>query len=150
MSKDKKSSQNKGKGNRDVRSSGTAGLYPSERELIIVAKSEHELRVTRKGITSAIGSDVSQLADLLSTEGVTMHPLFGISEERIKLEVSALEGITNTKMPDMSVYYRVDAPDERLDELAEKIQHIDTIESVYIKPPTEPAEIFLMYLVPRD
>jgi hypothetical protein len=103
-------------------SSKQKGLFSSERELILIAKSEPELRVTRRGITSAIGSDVAPLADLLSTEEVTIHPLFGVNEERMKLEVATLEAAIDTKMPNMSVYYRVEVPDERLNKIAEKLR----------------------------
>ena len=145
----KRSSQNR-RDDTNAKTSRTIGLYPSERERIIVAKSDREVPATRTGVASATGSDVSQLADLISTQGVTIHPLFGISEKRMKHEVSTLERVANTEMPDMSLYYRVDAPDERLEDLAEKLQRVDTVESVYIKPPTEPAGLFLRDLRPRD
>jgi hypothetical protein len=73
-----------------------------------------------------------------------------MNEERMKLEVSTLEQTTDTKMPDMSTYYRVDAPDERLDALAKKLRKMEVIESAYIKPPAEPAQLLLLDVVPRD
>jgi hypothetical protein len=149
MSKEKRSSKKRSRDDTTAKYTKTKG-YPSERELIVIVKSDREVRATRTGIASATGSDVSQLADLVSKEGVTMRPLFGISEERIKHEVSTIEKATDTEMPDMSLYYRIDAPDEQLEDLAERLHHVDTVESVYIKPPAEPAELFLTDLTPRD
>lgn len=39
----------------------------------------------------------------------------------------------------LSLFYRVDAPDDRLDELAERLRKQELIEAAYVKPPIEPA-----------
>ena len=111
--------------------------FPPERELIVVAKREVGLRATRESVASLTGADVSSLADLLASEGVTLRPLFGVSEERLQAEAASLAAETGAEVPDLSVYYRVDAPDERLDELAERLRQSEVVETAYVKPPAE-------------
>ena len=114
---------------------------PAERELIVVAKRELGLRATREGVASATGADVSPVADLLVAEGITLKPLFGVSEDRLQAQVASLVAETGAEVPDLSVYYRVDAPDERLDELAERLRQSDAVEAAYVKPPAELPQI---------
>jgi len=122
---------------------------PLERELIVVAKRDLGLRATREGLASVTGADVSPLADLLASEGLTVEPLFGASEERLQAQTASLAAETGADVPDLSVYYRVEAPDERLDELAERLQQIEGIEAAYVKPPAEPAEFGLNDMAPQ-
>jgi hypothetical protein len=78
------------------------------------------------------------LTDLLASEGITMEPLFGLSEERMRDRTASLAAETGEAPPELSVYYHVDAPDERLDDLAEALLRIDLVEAAYVKPPGEP------------
>jgi hypothetical protein len=121
----------------------------TERELIVVAQPQAELRATREDVFSARGADIAPLEELLSSEGVSMRPLFGISEERLRTETSSLAATTGADVPDLSVYYRVDAPDERLDELAERLREQDVIEAAYVKPPVAPPQL-LNEMAPRS
>lgn len=122
---------------------------PYERELIVVAKHDLGLRATREGVASVTGVDVSLLTDLLASEGLTLKPLFGVSEERLQAKTAALTTETGAYVPDLSVYYSVEAPDERLDDLAERLQQMEGIEAAYVKPPTEPAESRLNDMLPQ-
>jgi hypothetical protein len=121
----------------------------NKRELIVVAKHDIGLRITREDITSASGANVSSLKDLLAVEGLTLEPLFGIGEEQLQAKTASLAAQTRSNVPDLSVYYRVEAPDERLDYLAKRLQQSELIEAVYVKPPTEPAEFRLKSMQPQ-
>ncbi len=121
---------------------------PLERELIIVAKRDLGLRATREGVASVTGVDVSPLADLLASEGIALEPLFGVSEERLQAQTASLAAETGAEVPDLSVYYHVEAPDERLDELAERLRQMEGIEAAYVKPPAEPADFRLNDMAP--
>lgn len=112
--------------------------FPMQRELIVIAKREVGLRATRDGVASVTGSDVTPLADLLASVGVTLRPLFG-SEQQIQERTAAVAAQINQDVPNLSVYYRVDAPDDRLDELATQLRQLEVVEAAYIKPPAEPA-----------
>jgi hypothetical protein len=122
---------------------------PLERELIVVAKRDLGLRATREGVASVTGADVSPLTDLLASEGLTLEPLFGVSEERLQAKTASLAAETGADVPDLSVYYHVEAPDERLDDLAKRLQKVEGIEAAYVKPPAEPAEFRLNDMAPQ-
>lgn len=109
----------------------------SQRELIVIAKRAVGLRATKEKMFSTAGADIGPLEDLLTSEGVTLRPLFGVSEQRIRDRVTALTAETGEELPDLSVYYAVDAPDERLDELAEQLRKNDAVEAAYVKPAAE-------------
>lgn len=111
-------------------------LSPTPRELIVIARSDIELHATPSAVRST-RADVTPLSNLLNAEGIRMQPLFGASEARIR---HATASATPT-LPDLASYYQVDAPDQRLDELAEKFRQLDTIEAAYVKPPGEPPVI---------
>ena len=112
-----------------------------ERELIVVANPEAGLRASREGVSSAAGADVAPIADLLRSEGVTLRPLFGLSEERLIERTTAMAAsaaaVGAEGVPDLSVYYRVEAADERLDELAEQLRESEAVTAAYVKPPGE-------------
>lgn len=122
---------------------------PFKRELVVIARSDSGLRATRDGVASVMGADVSPLENLLNAEGATLQPLFGLSEDRLQAEVAALATEGETDIPDLSVYYHVEAPDARLDALAEQLRQLETIEAAYVKPPAEPALITLNEMAPR-
>jgi len=113
-----------------------------ERELVVITKREAGLRVTRDGFASVTDADVTTLADMLATEGVTLQPLFGVSEERLENATLALTAATGLEVPHLSVYYRVQAPDERLDEIATRLREQKIVEAAYIKPATEIPQMF--------
>jgi subtilisin family serine protease len=113
----------------------------TERELIVIVKHEVRLQVTKEGVASIEGADVTPLADLFASEGISMRPLFGVAEERLKYKAASLASETGVEVPDLSVYYRVDAPDERLDELAERLRKMEIVEAAYVKPPVELPQI---------
>ena len=119
-------------------------VVTSERELIVVAEPDYGLRSTSEGATSVTGANIGPLNDFLASEGVTLRPLFGVSEERLLARTAEMVA----DVPDLSVYYRVEAPDERLDDLANRLQNMDGIEAAYIKPPTEPAQMRLNDMLP--
>lgn len=105
----------------------TSEEFPLKRELIVIARHEVGLRAAREAVVSATGSDVGPLTDLLAAEEVTLQPLFGVSEERLQAKAALLVAETGAEIPDLSVYYQVEAPDERLDELAERFQQLDAV-----------------------
>ncbi len=121
---------------------------PTERELIVVARPEAGLRATMAGVASATGADVGSLATVLAAEGVRLRPLFGMTEERLQAQVASLAAETGEALPDLSTYYRVDAPDERLDALAASLRDLDVVEAAYVKPGAEPPFLPVAEAVP--
>lgn len=111
---------------------------PIERELIAIARREARLRATREGVASVEGADVTPLTNLLASESVTLRPLFGISEERIQARTASLAAEAGAEVLDLSVYHKVEAPDERLEELTAPLRGQEVVEAAYVKPPVEP------------
>src|SRR5438093_5802939 len=108
----------------------------TERELIVLAEPAAGIRATREGVASATGQDVSSLSEVLSAGGARMRPLFGPTQERTR---SAMLTTAAPDQPDLSHYYRVEAPDENLDDLAEELRRHRAVRAAYVKPPAEPA-----------
>jgi hypothetical protein len=103
---------------------------------VVITKADAQLRIAKGPAIARSGVDVSPLNDLLETEGISMKPLFG-SEERILGRTASLMKETGEAIPDLSVYYHVEASDERLDELAERFRQLDVVEAAYVTPPGE-------------
>lgn len=114
-------------------------LPKSPRELVVITKPDAKLRISGNSAVSLEKSvKVSPLNDLLATEGISMNPLFGLEEDRIQALTSSLERKINKPVPDLSNYYHVVAPDDRLDALAERFRELDVVEAAYVKPSAEP------------
>ena len=122
--------------------------FASGRELIVIASPDLGLRARGESVASVTGSDINPLSDLLASEGIRLRPLFGTSEERVQAQVASAAEETDAELPDLSVFYRVEAPDERLEDLAASLRQMDGIEAAYVKPPAEPAQVVLNDMTP--
>ncbi len=114
---------------------------PSEPELIMVAESGLGMRARREGLASVSGADVSPIASLLSRSKASCQPLFGESEERVQEEMAAMataEG-PEQELPDLSLYYKIDAPADKLEGLCEGLRKVAGVEAAYVKPPAYPS-----------
>ncbi|SEL46713.1 S8 family peptidase [Haloferax larsenii] len=109
-------------------------------ELVMVAKPDVELRARPDGLTSAANADLSPLSDVLDDEGATIEPLFGTTEERLRADVEAVASESDMDVPDLSLYYNVDADEDRMEAVAKRLNELDAVEAAYVKPPAEPAE----------
>lgn len=110
-------------------------------ELIVVARAGAGLRVRGGGahVSSLTGAAPAGLQRILRG-GVQLMPLFG-SEDRVIARAAAVAAETGTAGPDLSVFYKVDAPAARLEALAEQLRQDDAVEAAYVKPPAEPPKI---------
>ena len=108
-------------------------------ELIVVTKPEAELQVTAEGVASASGAAIDDLQQVLAEEGVAMAPLFGqaASSPTASLEMEAAEE------GDLSLYYQVDAPEERMQAIADRLNASGAVAGAYVKPPAEPATLVM-------
>jgi hypothetical protein len=126
---------------------GTNGPRPREErplepfspaELIVVAKPEAGLRAGAFGIGAAAAADANSLESILDAHNAAMQPLFGEPEERLLAAApAAFDGPPEPGSPRaLARYYRVDAPDSELDDLAKTLQAHKAVEAAYVKPPT--------------
>lgn len=114
-----------------------------ERELILVAEPAAGLRATAEGLTSTTGADISSLTEVLDAAGARIRPLFA-GGERMRPDGRAAVSRAAAGVPpapDLSRYYRVDAPDEQLDEIAAELRGHAGVHAAYVKPPVEPAVV---------
>ena len=106
-------------------------------ELIVVARASAGLRADSGGGVRSLGeADVRGLSRTLS-RGVRLVPLFG-NEDRVAARASAVAAETGRGGPDLSVFYKVEAPAARLSALAAELLRDEAIEAAYVKPPAEP------------
>ena len=115
-----------------------------ERELIVIARPEARLRASPAGVHSSTGADVSTLTSLLGTAGASLAPLFGTSEERLERDVQTVASAAQARdeagdVPDLARYYRVQADDAQLDDLAQTLGRDSLVEAAYVRPAPEPA-----------
>lgn len=113
-----------------------------ERELIVIAAPDVALRATPRGLASLSGADMSAMSNLLARAGAVVRPLFGDSEERIQGAMAAaaeMGGVASGALPDLSVFYRVEGPESRLDELAARLATVPGVDGAYVKPSAQPA-----------
>lgn len=102
-----------------------------------------ELRVTATNARSLTGADLGPLAEVAADPAVVISPLFGPTEERVLAAAAPIgvpvgaDGSGPPLVEEMARFYHVDAPDDRLDELAEQLQASSAVASAYVKPPAE-------------
>jgi hypothetical protein len=108
-------------------------------ELIAIATPAAGLRAKADGVASVTGMDVSPLSDALAEANAILQPLFGVAEDRLKPEVLARSPAFTGEIeaPDLSVFYRVDVPEDGMAELAARLRQLPHIEAAYVKPPVE-------------
>ncbi|MET0997198.1 MAG: S8 family serine peptidase [Marmoricola sp.] len=106
-------------------------------ELIVIADPAAVLRVSSEGVASAGGADISGIDAVASRSDVSLRPLFG-PEARVQLAASEAASAAFGPVPDLSVFYHVDAPADQLEDLAEELGGEDAVVAAYVKPPGEP------------
>src|SRR5262245_45923092 len=108
-----------------------------QRELIVVAKGDAALRASPSALTSAANVDVSSLESVLAKHQAALKPLFDVPEEHLQTEAAALAKTATGDVPNLSVYYNVQAPDANLDALAAELRAHDLVDGAYVKPAGE-------------
>jgi hypothetical protein len=131
--------------------SGAAGSASAfgQPELIVIADPAAALRIGAGGVSSRAGADTRALNRVASRATVVLRPLFG-PEERVRLQAERLLPTARGPVPDLSVYYHVEAPAAELDGLAEELAAAEGVQAAYVKPASEPAALNDMAPAPED
>lgn len=129
----------KGKRNSGPSGGGDTSVLPSERVLVMIAKPEAALRARARGVDSASGADVGDLERALRQGGATMRPLFGDTEERLQARSAAMPAAEPGAAPELHLYYWVEAPDDKLDDLAGRLAKLPAVAGAYVTPTPQPA-----------
>lgn len=116
---------------------------PTERELILITEAPAQMRARAARVESLSGVSTTALNDALRHHSARLRPLFGETEERTMQRMSALSPSTReaAQLPDLATYYRVEAPDDELDDLAKQLSHARGVAAAYIKPGAQPAAV---------
>jgi hypothetical protein len=85
---------------------------------------------------SASGAPVPGLSNILENAGASVRPLFDVSEDRIRERAASLD--LPDDVPDLGSFYHVDAPNDRLDEIADELRAAGEVEAAYVKEKGEP------------
>jgi len=108
------------------------------RQLIVIAKKNVSLdRLNEESIPSSDNRNDS-LISMLASEKVQIQPLFNVEQIQPASSFSLEQDVD---IPDFSKYYKVSAPDEKLEELVEKLRNSSEVEDAYIKPAPELARL---------
>jgi hypothetical protein len=120
----------------------TSAAGPGRRELILVGAPDAELRITPTGARSLAGAALGPLAEVAAAPEVTIRPLFGPSEDRVLAASGPAEADGSAELAaEMARFYHVDAPDDRLDELAAELLRSPAVEGAYVKPAADLATV---------
>jgi len=124
---------------RPRRDASGGGAQPAtQRDLVVMIRPQAGLRANAGGVGAAAGVDVRSLASTLTAARATMRPLFGEGEDRLRARRAAMSAAGVPEAPDLSVYYRVDAADDKLDALCKKLGTLPTVFAAYVKPAALP------------
>jgi Subtilase family len=118
-------------------------------ELIVIADPAAALRIGVGGVKSGGGADTRALNRVASRAAVTLRPLFG-PEERVRQDARDLAPSAIGPVPDLSVYYHVEAPEGELADLAEELAGTEGVQAAYVKPAGEPPVLNDMQPSPED
>src|SRR6185295_6337299 len=90
-------------------------------ELVVVMRPQAAFRASAGRFMSATGENVSDVRKVLARHGATMTPIFGPTEERVMARQAAQGAAAQAPMEDLSVFYKVEVPDERISELRSQL-----------------------------
>jgi hypothetical protein len=110
-----------------------------QRELVVLTKADVGLRASGDQVASAVGADTSSLTKILKSVDAVIKPMFG-DEEQLEAEMAS-GSAPGSDQPHLAQFYNVEADDDKLDDLAEKLMQSPLVESAYVKPPAELAVI---------
>ena len=120
-----------------------AGSARGRPELILITKEDAGVRFTASGARAVRGDDAPRLDAIAADPDITVTPLFA-DEERMRANARrSSRGAFGAEQDDvirrMAQHYHVEAPEERLEEIAERLRGLDVVETAYVKPAAEPA-----------
>lgn len=110
---------------------------PAPRELILVVEPAAGLLVTEEGLSSGLFTPLHSFSEVLSGGGASLQPLFGLSKGLVEHRVSLLPESWSSTSPYLSLYYKVTAPDSRLEIIAEQLRGNSAVQTAFIKPGVE-------------
>jgi hypothetical protein len=129
--------------------SAVAGVA-AEPELVVVMRPQAAFRASAGRFMSATGEKVTDVAKVLARHGATIKPIFGPTEERVMARQAAHSVAAQAPMEDLSVFYKVEVPEARMDELQGELAKNALVEAAFVKPAVECPRINDMAAAPEE
>ena len=107
------------------------------RQLIFMTVPGVRLEVDDDGLIATPSADTETINALARDLGVRVRRLFGGEASPPSLD-GDLSDVQRRAADDLGRYLTVDAPDERLDQLADQLLALDVVESAYVQPAPRP------------
>jgi hypothetical protein len=118
-----------------VRRTKSRGSPPAgDAELIVMTHPEAAFRASAGRLESAAGADVGSVEKILRRHGASLHPLFGPTEERIMARSGRFAEAAAGPLEDLSIFYRVEGPQARLEDMRASLAASELVVAAYIKP----------------
>src|SRR5689334_22737589 len=119
------------------RTKAVVASVAADPELVVVMRPQAAFRASAGRFLSATGEKVTDVAKLLARHGATMKPIFGPTEERVMARQAAHSMAAQAPMEDLSVFYKVEVAEERMDELQGELARNELVEAAFVKPGVE-------------
>ena len=107
-------------------------------ELIVMSKPQAELQASPTAMRGAPAAKAAGLAKLLKAAKLTMEPLFGDSEARVRASMAAPMQREAPDTPDPGTFYALRGEIKNSKKLLADLLNEPAIEAAYIKPGGEP------------
>ena len=114
-----------------------AAAIAAEPELVVVMRPQSAFRASAGRFESVAGERVTDVGKLLARHGATLKPIFGPTEERVMAGQAAHSAVAQAPMEDLSVFYKVEVPEERMNELRAQLAKHELVDAAYVKPGVE-------------
>lgn len=148
-----KSGGSKGSASKRDNGGQASGAPASPPELIVVTTQEAGLRASAGRFESLAGAPTAMLATLLADTRSALRPLFGPTEERVMAASRDAAASADSEMgpaEDLSLFYTVDAPPDRLESIRSDLESDDLVAGAYLKPGAEPPVLNDMTPAPEE
>lgn len=117
----------------------TRPLPSAPPEIVVAVKPEAKANLTLEGLTVAPPFDEKSLNDIVSSPQTTLKPLFGLSEARLNLKTQELAKQTGGEPLNLSRFYRLQAPENQVQELMDRLSEQPAVDAVFRRPGAVPA-----------
>ncbi|ORY18618.1 peptidase S8/S53 domain-containing protein [Clohesyomyces aquaticus] len=120
---------------------------PGKPELIVMVEPNAGLRTQGTPgstvLASSSGHDVSGVQAILNKHNASMKLLFGASEDRLRASLVAASSTAQKSgqaLPDLTMYYTVQAANDKLEQMAKELRAERNVKAAYVKPGAVPAQ----------
>jgi len=102
--------------------------------LVVMTHPSAQVRLVPEGIRSLQGADVRGFSEVIGRQNVRVRQLFGASEDRLSAIAGTQGPAVGIDIPDLSVFYRVEAPAGQLSDLAAELLDQEIVTAAYVEP----------------